>query len=180
VGIETLAIGSLVASAASGAVGAFGAKQTADANAAAYNYKAAVANNNAIIAKRNAEYATQVGAVQAQTQDLKTKNLVATQLATQASSGIDVGTGTAVNVRESAAALGHLDTLTILANAAKNASGFKAQGMNFEAEAGLDKAAAENAERAGNINIATSLLGSAGSFSDKWMGYTQRGVRGIG
>jgi hypothetical protein len=176
VGIETLAIGSLIASAAGAGVSAIGAKTTADANAASYNYKAAVANNNAILAQRNADQATQAGQVGAQVQGLKTKTLVANQLVTQASNGLDVGSGTNVAVRQSAEDLGHLDTLTILSNAAKNAQGFKAQGMNFQAESGLNKAAAENAETAGGFGIATSLLGGASSFADKWAGYSQKGV----
>lgn len=175
-GIETLAIGGLVASAGSSIMGAMGASQKADADAAAYNYKAQVASNNAIIAQRNAEAATSAGASKAQTNDLKTKNMVATQLVTQASSGLDVGSGTAVNLRQSAADIGHLDTLTILNNAAKNSAGFKAQGMNFTAESGLDKAAAENAETAGKYSIATSLLGGASSFGDKWASYSQKGI----
>lgn len=175
-GIETLAIGSLAASAGSGILGAFGASTTANANADAYNYKAAVANNNAIIAQRNADQATQAGAVGAQVQDLKTKNLVATQLVTQAANGLDVGSGSNVDVRKSAESLGHLDTLTILANAAKNSAGFKAQGANFTAEAVLDTKAAENARTAGTFDIAKSLLGGATSFSDKWVGYSNKGV----
>ena len=175
-GIETLAIGSLIASVGSGLVGAIGAKTSADATAASYDYKAQVASNNAVIAKRNADEATRTGEFQAQAQGLKTKNLIGTQLVTQASNGLDVGSGTNVNVRQSAEELGHLDTLTILHNAAKNAAGFKAQGMNFEAESQLDKASASNAKTAGDFSMVTSLLGSAGSFSDKWIGYKQKGV----
>lgn len=175
-GIETLAATSLIAGAGSGIMGAFGASQTADATASSYNYKAAVASNNAIIAKRNADAATAAGGVAAQQNDLKTKNLVGTQLVAQASNGLDVGSGTNVNVRQSAEELGHLDTLTILNNAAKNSAGFKAQGMNFEAEAGLDTASAKNAKTAGDINVATSLLGGASSVSSKWLSYTQKGV----
>ncbi len=175
-GIETLAIGSLVASAASAGVGALGASASADASSAAYNYKAAVANNNAIIAQRNADAALAAGRQGGQTNDLKTRNLVGTQVATEASSGLDVGSGTNVNLRESAYNLGHLDTLTILNNAAKNAAGFKAQGMNFTAETGLDTASAENAQVAGNYGVATSLLGGASSFASKWVGYSQKGV----
>jgi hypothetical protein len=176
VGIETLAITSLAASGASGILGAFGASASADAEAASYNYKAAVASNNAKIAKMNADQATFAGGVAAQNNDLKTKNMVATQLVTQAANGLDVGSGTNVKLRESAEALGHLDTLTILSNAAKNSQGFKAQGMNFEAESGLYKAAASNAETAGEINIMKSLLGGATSVADKWVGYKSKGV----
>ena len=175
-GIETLAIASIVGSVASAGVGAMGAGATADANAASYNYKAAVASNNAKIAKMNADQATFAGGVAAQSNDLKTKNMVATQLVTQAANGLDVGSGTNVNLRESAAALGHLDTLTILNNAAKNTQGFKAQGMNFEAESGLNRASATNAETAGEIDIMKSLLGGATGVADKWTGYKSKGV----
>lgn len=175
-GIETLAVASMAAGGASGLMGALGAKTSADATADSYNYKAVVASNNAIIAQRNAEAATAAGGVAAQSNDLKTKNLVGTQLVTQASNGLDVGSGTNVNVRQSAQDLGHLDTLTILNNAAKNSAGFKAQGMNFTAEAGLDRASAENAKTAGDIGVMTSLLGGASSISDKWSGYKQKGV----
>ena len=175
-GIETLAIGSLVASAAGAGVSAMGASASASATAASDNYKAQVASNNAIIAKRNADAATEAGGVGAQVNDLKTKNLVGTQLVTQASNGLDVGSGTNVNVRQSAADIGHLDTLTILNNAAKQSAGFKAQGMNFTAEAGLDTAAAANAKTAGDYTVASSLLGGASSVSSKWAAYQQSGA----
>lgn len=175
-GIETLAIGGLAMSAGSSIMGAMGASAKADADAAAYNYKAQVAANNAIIAKRNADQATYAGQIGAQTNDLKTKNVVATQLVTQASSGLDVGSGTAVKLRESAMDIGHLDTLTILNNAAKQAAGFKAQGSGFEAESQLNKMSADNAKTAGEIGVMSSLLGGASSFGDKWIGYSNKGI----
>lgn len=175
-GIETLAIAGLAASAGSGIIGAAGASQTASANEAAYNYKAQVAKNNSIIAERNAVAAQQAGAVKGQTNDLKTRNLMASQLVAQASSGLDVGSGTAPLVRQSAEDIGHLDTLTILNNAAKQSSGYRSQGMNFQAEAGLDTASAANAKTAGQFGVATSLLGGASSFADKWAGYSNKGI----
>lgn len=175
-GIETLAIASIAGSIGSGLMGAMGASKKADAESAAYEYKAQVAQNNSIIAQRNAEQANAAGRIAAQTNDLKTKNLVSTQLVAQASSGLDVGSGSAVNVRQSAADLGHLDTLTILNNAAKNAAGFKAQGMNFQAEGQLNKQAGAFAQEAGDINIMTSLLGGATGVADKWAGYSAKGV----
>lgn len=175
-GIETLAIASLAASAGSGIMGAAGASATASANASSYQYKAQVARNNSIIAERNAVAASDAGNAQSQTNDLKTRALVGSQLATQAANGLDVNSGTNVAVRQSATDIGHLDTLTILNNAAKNTAGFKAQGMNFIAEAGMADASATNAKTAGQYNVATSLLGSAGSFSDKWMKFNSSGA----
>jgi hypothetical protein len=176
VGIETLGAISLASSAGSGILGAFGASNKADAESATYAYKAQVARNNAIIAERNAAQATEAGGASAQVQDLKTKNLVGQQLVTQAANGLDVGSGTNVNLRESAAALGHLDTLTILHNAAKSAAGYKAQASNFTAEAELSDAASENAKTAGGFAIASSLLGGATSVSDKWASFKSKGV----
>jgi hypothetical protein len=164
VGIEVLAAASLAASIGGGIAGAFGAAKKADAETASYEYKAQVARNNAIIAERNAAAATEAGGVAGQVNDLKTKNLIGTQLVTQAASGLDVNQGSAVEVRQSAADLGHLDTMTIINNAAKQAAGFRAQGANFTAEAALDTSAADYAQDAKGINIATSLLGGAGSL----------------
>lgn len=175
-GIEVLAGASLAGSVGSGILGAFGANAKAEGEAASYNYKAQVASNNAVLAKQNADQAIAAGGVAAQTNDLKTKNLVSTQLVTQAANGLDVNSGSNVNLRESAESLGHLDTLTILNNALKNSRSAKIQAMNFEAEAGLNKASAENAETAGTLNIMTSLLGGATGVADKWSGYKSKGV----
>lgn len=175
-GIETLAAGSLAAGAGSGILGAVGSVFTGNATKQADDYKAQVAANNAIIAQRNADAATSAGGVAAQQNDLKTKNLVGQQTVAQASNGLDVGSGTNVNVRQTAVDLGHLDTLTILNNAAKNSAGFKAQGMNFTAESQLDTAAGANAQTASYIGAGTSLLGAASSVSGKWLSYQQKGV----
>src|ERR1017187_2447264 len=175
-GIETLAIGSMAMAAGSGALGAFGASSAASATSAMDEYKAGVARNNAIIAERNAVAATDAGNVKAETNDMKTKNLVGTQVVNQAANGLDVGSGTNKLIQASAKDLGHLDTLTILNNAAKNASGFRAQGMNFTAEGLLDESAASNAKTAGEYSVATSLLGGATSVSSKWASYQQSGA----
>ena len=175
-GIETLAVASLAASAGSGLIGAMGASNKADAESAAYAYKSGVAKNNAIIAERNADQAVAAGGQAAQVQGLKTKNLVGQQIVTQAANGLEVGSGTNAKLVQSAEDLGHLDTLTILHNAAKQAAGYKAQAGNFTAEAQLDTAASENAKTAGGYAVATSLLGGASSFSDKWAGYSSKGV----
>ena len=175
-GIETLAIASLVGSAGSGIMGAMGASSAASASASMSEYKAGVARNNAIIAERNAVAATDAGNVKAETNDMKTKAMIGGQITAQAANGLDVGSGTNVNIQQSAKDLGRLDTLTILNNAAKNAAGFRAQGMNFTAEGLLDDSAAKNAETAGEYSVATSLLGGASSVGSKWLGYQQSGA----
>ena len=175
-GIETLAAVSIGSSIAGAGVSAFGAKTSADANAAAYTYKAQVAANNAQIAEANATQAIQTGATQGMNNDLKTRSTVGTQLVTQAANGLDVNSGSNVDVRQSALDLGHLDTLTIINNAAKKAVGYKNQANQFTAEGQLDTMAASNAETAGDIDVAKSLIGGASSVSDKWLSGTQKGI----
>lgn len=175
-GIETLAAVSIGSSVAGGILGAFGADKKAEAEQQAYAYKAQVARNNAIIAERNAAQAREAGAFKGQINDLKTKNQIATQLVTQAASGLDVNTGTNVNVRQSTADVGHLDTMTIIANAGKEAQNYMVQAMNFTAEGELDTQAGNYAREAGDINIMSSLLGSASSVSDKYLGFKSKGI----
>lgn len=175
-GIETMAAVSLGSAVLGSGVSALGAGKTAEANEAAYNYKAQVAANNAQIAEMNAREAVRSGATQGQNNDLKVRNQVGQQLVTQASNGLDVNSGSNVEVRQSAIDLGHLDTLTIINNAAKKAVGYKNQAGQFTAEGQLDKMAAANAETEGELNIAKSLIGGASSVSDKWLSYSAKGI----
>lgn len=175
-GIETLAAVSIAGSAAGGIMGAFGASKKADAESAADYYKAQVAANNSIIAERNAAAATEAGGVAGQVNDLKTKGAIASATVAQAGNGLDVNTGTNVDVRQSIADLGHLDTMTIINNATKTSAGFKAQAANFTAEGALDTSAGNYAKEAGDINIATSLLGGATGVADKWYKYSKVGI----
>lgn len=143
-------------------------------------YQAAVARNNAIIAQRNADYAIGVGNVRAENQSYKTAQTIGEQKASFAAHGLDVNSGSPLDVRMSTAELGRLDALTILQEASSKAAGFKAQASNFEAEAGLDLMKSENYKRAGEYEVNASLISGASSFSDKWLGYKQKGVFGGG
>lgn len=175
-GIETLAIASIAGSAASAGVGAMGASAAAEGKAGAAAYQAQVARNNAIIAERNAVEATHSGETVAMSNDMKTRATVGNQIVAQAANGLDVGSGTNLAIQESARDLGRLDTMTILHNAAKNAQGFRAQGMNFQAEGLLKDAESHNAKVAGEYSVATSLLGGATSVADKWSSYSRMGA----
>lgn len=174
-----LAIGSLGLSVVGAGISAFGANKTAQANSDAAIYQSQVAANNKKIADQNAAYAITSGRSQAFANDLKTDQTLGTQKAVQAANGLDVNSGTNVNVRQSTEEMGRLDTLTIMNNAMKQAGGFLAQGANFQAESDLDKMKAKTSETTGDIGVATSLLGGASSFGDKWLNYSQKGVKGF-
>lgn len=155
--------------AAAGAVASAGAAvYSGNAQAAQAGYQAQVAANNATIAQQNATYALQAGAAKEQASRIKTAALVAQQKAIQGASGLDVNSGSDVDVRGSTNVLGELDALTIRNNAAREAYGYGTQGSNFTAQAGLDRAAASNDATSGYIGGASSLLSSASSIGEKF------------
>ena len=51
------------------------------------------------------------------------------------------------------------------------AYGYQVQGSNFQAQAGLDSAAAANAGTAGTVNAFGSLLGGASQVAGKWSSF---------
>lgn len=175
-GIETLATASLVGSAVGGLTSAFGSLFGGAGQQAAYNYKAQVALNNKKIAEQNARYALQAGENEALISGMKTRAQLGTTLARQGASGLDVNSGSAVDVRESEAEIGSFNQMMIRANAARTSYGYKTQAMNFQAEAVSDKMAGENAMTAGEIGGLSSLIGGGTAVADKWYKFTEAGA----
>jgi hypothetical protein len=182
-GIETIALltaGAAVvgtgASIAGAAVGAAGAKQKAAAESQAYQYQAAVARNNAQIALVNASRSRDVGDLGMMREGIKTGALIGGQKAAQAANGLDVNVGTPVDVRASTAELGRLDALTIGYNASKEAFGSEFQSKNYLDESYLKGQSSKYATEAGQIGVATSILGGVSSVSDKWLSFKSKGI----
>src|SRR6185437_8079095 len=97
------------------------------AQAGMANYQAQVASNNAIIARQKATYATEAGETQAQAESLKERARGASIKAAEASSNVDVNSGTALDLQQSQRELGELDTQTRMSNAALNAYGYRSE-----------------------------------------------------
>lgn len=180
--METLAAMAPVFSIVSGVVGAVGSIMQGQSQSEMYNYQAQVERNNAQIAKQNAVFATEIGESQATQQGMKTRAIVGAEKAGQAASGIDVNTGSAVDVRASTAQLGELNALTIRSNAARQAYGYQVQSTSDIAQADLDTFAASNAKTAGYFGAVGSLLGaaaSAGSAYSQWQLASPSSIAGI-
>lgn len=105
-----------------------------------------------------------------QTQSLKGAAQGGKIKASQAANGIDVNTGSAVDVQTGAREANELDSETVLNNAQLSAYGYRSQQTGFTAEAGLDKNKAEEAPIAGDLNAAGGLLSSASSIGGKFGG----------
>jgi hypothetical protein len=159
-------------------------------------YQAGVAEVNRQIAEQNASYARDVGEVSASQEGMKDRAALSSAKASQGASGLDVNTGSAVNVRESMVEMGQYNQAVIRSNAAKVAYNFDVTATQDAAQrdlhtyaAGQDKIQAANdmtaagltmeaiplqqqafalAGSAGDISSIGSLLGAAGSVASKW------------
>lgn len=161
--LAPLAIG---ASVLGGITSAVGAVMTGQSNAAMYSYRAKAAENMA-------DYQRQVGEVEGQRQQMKTAAQLGSQRAAYAANGIDVSSGSPVDVAASTAKLGKLDELIIR-------SGAENKALALENDAMLDRAAAKNAKTEGFLKAGTSILGTVGSVSDKWLSYKRTGISVFG
>lgn len=155
----------------SAAVGAYGAITTGEAEAGAAHYNANIQRQNAAISRKNAEIAEQSGEAQMGIQGQKTRAGIAETAANQSASGVDVSSGSYTNVRSSERELGEMDALTIRANAAREAYGYRNKAVSEEAQGVLSDFEAKSAKKAAGINAASTLLGGAsqaGSQYESW------------
>jgi hypothetical protein len=136
----------------------------------AANYQAAVANNNEIVAKQNAVHAEQAGEVAAESQSLKGAAELGKVKVAQAANGIDVNSGSALDVQEGERETNQLDTETVFQNNIMQAYGYRVNAENFQSEAQLDTAKADEAVPASVLSATGGLLSSASSIGGKWSG----------
>jgi len=168
------------------------------------DYQAGVAKINRDIALQQADYALAVGDVEAQKKGMEWRSAIASAKAYQASSGLNVNTGSAVDVRASMVELGTYDQTVIRSNAAKVAWGYDIEATQNEAQSalytmqagiermqataategakitrqglGIQKQALGVAQEAGTIGVMSSLVGAAGSVASKWTQGTSVGL----
>lgn len=157
------------ASVAGGAVATGGALAKGAADRNQYQYQAGVALLNQNIAKQNAAYTRDVGENAAFISGRKTQATIAQQKVGQSAGGLDVNTGSNLDIRKSTTDVGAIDQATIRQNYAKKAYGYEVEAATKGAEAEGDVIAGDQASKAGNINAASSILGTVSSVSSKWL-----------
>lgn len=160
-----------VASAVGAGVSAIGAFSQGRANSQSAKYNAAIAANNATISRQNAERTSQEGEVKAAMAQQETRAKYAGILANQGASGVDVNSGSAVDVRSSAAATGELNAINIRANAARQAYAQQTDAAGYDATSTLDKSQAKNDSTAGFLNAGSTLLGGLGDASNNYTNF---------
>ncbi len=130
-----------------------------------------VAERNAKIANQNADRRIQDSQVAEQRQDAKTAAALGAQTAAQGASGLSLESGSPLDIRDSTARIGRLDTLTTRNNAERDAYNYKVHAADFNAKADMAGMSASNSILSGFINTTSSLVGGASSNAPKWDPY---------
>lgn len=145
-----------------------------------YAYQAGIAQMNKKIALQNADYAREAGEGEAQAFGTKAAYRQGEIRTTQAASGLNVNSGSNLEVQQSQAKVDAQDMSTIRDNAARRAYGYETEAVNQEAKANAYKMAAKNAKTEGFLGAATSLVSGATSVASKWTQGQQLGLWGEG
>lgn len=164
----TLALIAAASSVAGTGIAAVGAVSQGEAASQAAAYNAQVAANNAKLATQNASTIAQEGEQQTAQAQQQTKAKLGAILANQGASGVDVNTGSAVDVRSSAAELGELNAINIRANAVRQAYGQQVQAAGDTGQSQLDKSESSSDAAAGFIKGGSTLLSGASDAYTKF------------
>lgn len=148
---------------AAGAFSAYSQYQTG-------KYNSAVANNNATISERAAVDAEERGQIEADEHREKVDRLIAQQKAGISASGVEINSGSALDLMVGTREIGELDALRIENNAQREAYGYRTQGMNYQAQAQLDR-------YAGNTGAIGTLLDTAATGAYQYGVIKQGNVR---
>lgn len=147
------------------AVGAIAGGAAAN-NAAKYN--AQVASNNAAMAQRQAEDAKERGRIEEQRFRLQAAQLRGQQAASLAANGVDISSGSPLQVLADSAGMAELDAASVRDQAAREAYGYQVESANYLNESTLERARGKSAKRASYFEAGSSLLTGAGRVAANW------------
>lgn len=150
---------------------AYGSEQSAHAQSASAKYNSQVQQNDAIIAKQNADYAAKEGEINAAAAQQKTRAEVGGLTANEGASGIDINSDSSSDTRASAAEVGQQNAINIRADAARKAYGYQTGSQQSTEQSNLDNFESDNASKAGDVSAGSSILGGASKISGQYNDY---------
>lgn len=141
-------------------------------------YESSQLDVNASLADRQAADAVTRGNEAASRQQMATKGLLGSQRTGFASQGVQVDTGSPVDVSADTAQLGELDRLTIEHNAAREAYGYRVDAANARAQGEQVRSASRNAARGTLLTAASQLytMGRESGTSDRTKASVPKGT----
>ncbi|WP_186425096.1 virion core protein, T7 gp14 family [Cupriavidus metallidurans] len=161
-----MGIGALALQGGGAAISTVGSYFSAQQQKSALGAQADIADINARTAESTAESALYQGQQQEISQRLKTAQLKSSQRTAMAANGIDLGSGSAVNVLTSTDTMGEIDANTIAANAVRSAFGYRTQATNFQNDALMKRTTASGISPI--TSAASTLLTGAGQVAGSW------------
>lgn len=153
----TLSIIGTLASLAGTGVGAV-------ATARAQQAQAQQEENNAIIAKRNANDARQRGIVAEQDQQLQYRAMLGKQKNILSERNISLSSGSALDIIGDTAMFGKMDALTTRGNFEREAIGYEAQSSNFSAQAEQSRMGARATMFGAGVSMFNTALGGVSDY----------------
>lgn len=174
----TMTVASMGTNVLGGVIKGVGSIFGGSAKSSMYKYQAGVAQANAEIARRNAQYTRTVGEREAQRVGMKSRFDIGQQMVVQSGRGLDVMSGSALATRESQEEIGAHDQATVRSNAMRRAYGYEVEAVNKQNEAKMYGKAAQRSRLASFLEAGGSILGSATSVASKWMEASQMGIFG--
>lgn len=158
-----------IALTALGTVGsAAGQYQQGKQQAAQAKYQAAMASNNATIAEQNARDVAAAGKAEEQRQRIANSQQMGQLRAQIGASGVDMGSGSALDASADQAMTGEFNALGVRDNWQRQQNNSLQQANDFRSQSALYGTAAKNASSGGLWGAATTLLGGAGSVAGQW------------
>lgn len=146
------------AAVAGGGIGLYGSAQQARAMRKQGDYQKDMSDFNSDIAKIQARDAIYRGDKEAKQYLKKASTTIGSQRAALAAQGVDVSSGSALDIQEETAGQGALGALTIRNNAWREAWGYKVQAETYSKQGFLAREAAQSGARS------TMLTGVSGAF----------------
>lgn len=164
----------LVATVGGAGISAFGAYRQGQAASQAADYNAQLARNKAVLARQNAEWESAAGTQKIEQKQMDTRANLGQIKANQASAGIDVNRGSAVDTTAGVVAAGQQDVTTLRTNAIRKAYGYQLDADADESRASLMQVEGKNAKTASKLQATADLLGGLGSAGGAYAKYKSR------
>jgi hypothetical protein len=149
---------------AAGALSAVSSVQAGRSARQAGEYNAKVAENQAAVETFAGHDAAVRGADRAAMRIENSRRIAGAQVAKFGASGVDVTSGTPLDLLTETAGFGELDALTEINNARREQYGHDVGAVNARAQAGLDRFTGRASERTGYMNAGGTILGSVGQM----------------
>jgi len=152
------AIAAVAVTVVSAGVDAYGKHKAGRAAQKQGNYVGAIEDQNAKFSEMQADDAVARGYEAAFKRRTESRQLAGASRAAMAAQGIDVNTGSALDIQENNQRIGELDMVTIKNNAARQAWGYQVEALQHRQQAHLARIGGTNLGRNYNYSAGSTLL----------------------